>query len=72
MEESSVTRMENTPEFASVNKTYCAQLAPVEHWVQTPTGLVATYCCEELGHRGGHRWSLRWKGQTPVHNPEVG
>lgn len=68
--ENSVDRYEPTPEFAVQGKTYCAQLAPVKHWVDTPKGKVATYCCLDLGHKEDHRWALRWKGATPEMNPE--
>jgi hypothetical protein len=59
-----IDREELTPEFSKHGITYCSQLAPTGFWVERPGGKVApTYCCLELGHRGGHRWSLKWRGR---------
>lgn len=59
-------KAELTPEFSKPGVTYCSQMAPAQFWVERPNGgKVPTYCCLDLGHRGDHRWALKFKGQEP-------
>jgi hypothetical protein len=61
-----VTRESLTPEFSTPGVVYCSKLAPVEFWVERPGGgKVETYCCLEFGHRGEHRYSVKFRGQEP-------